>query len=288
MLQRVIGEDIEMRIVTPPNLGSVKADPGQIEQVIMNLAVNARDAMPKGGSLVLEIANVDLDETYAQKHPGTRAGRYVMLAVSDTGVGMDAETRSRIFEPFFTTKSVGRGTGLGLSVVYGIVKQSGGSIEVYSEQEQGTTFKIYLPCVEEPAEVLPATQSLPARMQGTETILLVEDDAQVRNLAATALTSCGYTVLVADSARAALPKCDEHKGDIDLLLTDVVMPGSGGREVANQVLARRPNTKVLYMSGYTTNAIVHHGDLEPDTFFLQKPFSPAGLSAKVREVLDST
>jgi CheY-like chemotaxis protein len=287
MLQRVIGEDIEMRTITPRNLGSVKADPGQIEQVIMNLAVNARDAMPKGGSLVLETANVDLDETYAQTHPGTRAGRHVMLAVSDTGMGMDAETRSHIFEPFFTTKAIGRGTGLGLSMVYGIVKQSGGSIEVYSEQGQGTTFKIYLPRIEEPAEFLPASQLPPARTQGTETILLVEDDAQVRDLAATVLTSCGYTVLVADSARAVLSKCDEHKGDIDLLLTDVVMPGSGGREVANQVLARRPNIKVLYMSGYTTNAIVHHGDLEPGTFFLQKPFAPAALSAKVREVLDS-
>jgi len=287
MLQRVIGEDVEMRTITPPDLGSVKADPGQIEQVIMNLAINARDAMPKGGSLVLETANVYLDETYAQTHPGTRAGRHIMLAVSDTGVGMDAETRSHIFEPFFTTKAIGRGTGLGLSMVYGIVKQSGGSIEVYSEPGQGTTFKIYLPRIEEPAEVFPAAELPPARIQGIETILLVEDDIQVRDLAATVLTSCGYTVLVADSARGVLAKCDEHKGDIDLLLTDVVMPGSGGREVASQVLARRPNIKVLYMSGYTTNAIVHHGDLEPGTFFLQKPFSPAALSAKVREILDS-
>ena len=287
MLRRVIGEDVEMRTITPPDLGSVKADPGQIEQVIMNLAINARDAMPKGGSLVLETANVYLDETYAQTHPGTRAGRHIMLAVSDTGVGMDAETRSHIFEPFFTTKAIGRGTGLGLSMVYGIVKQSGGSIEVYSEPGQGTTFKIYLPRIEEPAEVFPAAELPPARIQGIETILLVEDDIQVRDLAATVLTSCGYTVLVADSARGVLAKCDEHKGDIDLLLTDVVMPGSGGREVASQVLARRPNIKVLYMSGYTTNAIVHHGDLEPGTFFLQKPFSPAALSAKVREILDS-
>jgi PAS domain S-box-containing protein len=287
MLQRVIGEDIKMRTVAAPNLGSVKADPGQIGQVIINLAVNARDAMPKGGNLILETANVDLDDTYAQEHPHTVAGRYVMLAVSDTGVGMDAETRSHIFEPFFTTKGIGRGTGLGLSMVYGIVKQSGGSIECYSDLEQGTTFKIYLPRIEEPAELLPAIQPPAARIQGTETILLVEDDPQVRDLAAAVLASCGYTVLVADSARAVVSKSDEHKGDIHLLLTDVVMPGSGGREVANQILARRPNIKVLYMSGYATNAIVHHGVLEPGTFFLQKPFTPAALSAKVREVLDS-
>jgi CheY-like chemotaxis protein len=253
----------------------------------MNLAVNARDAMPRGGNLVLETANVDLDETYAQKHPGTVAGPHVMLAVSDTGVGMDAETRSHIFEPFFTTKAIGRGTGLGLSTVYGIVKQSRGSIEVYSELGQGTTFKIYLPRIEEAAEPLTAAQPPPARMQGTETILLVEDDAQVRELAFAVLTSRGYTVLVADAARAVVPRCDEHQGEIHLLLTDVVMPGGGGREVARQVVARRPGVKVLYMSGYTTNAIVHHGNLEPGTFFLQKPFGPAALCAKVREVLDS-
>ncbi len=288
MLQRVIGEDIEMRTVAAPNLGSVKADPGQIEQVIMNLAVNARDAMPKGGNLILETANVDLDDIYAQKHSGTLAGRYVMLAVSDTGAGMDAETRSRIFEPFFTTKAIGHGTGLGLSMVYGIVKQSGGSIEVYSERGEGTTFKIYLPRIEESAESLPTGQLPANRVRGTETILLVEDDPQVRGLATEILSSCGYTVLVADSARAVLSKCDEHKSHIHLLLTDVVMPGSDGREVANQVFARRPNVKVLYMmSGYASNAIVHHGVLAPGTFFLQKPFTPAALSAKVREVLDS-
>jgi nitrogen-specific signal transduction histidine kinase/CheY-like chemotaxis protein len=288
MLQRVIGEDIDIRTIAGPNLGSVKSDPGQIEQVIMNLAVNARDAMPNGGDLTLETANVDLDDIYAQKHPGTVSGRYVMLAVSDTGIGMDAETRSHIFEPFFTTKSVGRGTGLGLSTVYGIIKQSGGSIEVYSELGQGTTFKIYLPRIEAPAEPLQAAQGPASRVEGTETILLVEDEAQVRELAAAVLTSCGYTVLVADSRRTAASICDAHKGDVHLLLTDVVMPGGGGREVANQVLARHPKIKVLYMSGYTTNAIVHHGVLDPGTFFLQKPFTPAVLSAKVREVLDST
>ncbi|SRR5579871_5045443 len=288
MLQRLIGEDIQMQTVAASDLGSVKADPGQIEQVIMNLAVNARDAMPKGGSLILETTNIVLDEIYAQKHPGTLAGRYVMLAVSDTGIGMDVETRSRIFEPFFTTKGIGRGTGLGLSMVYGIVKQSGGSIEVYSELGQGTTFKIYLPRIEEPAELRAAKQSLAGRLQGSETILLVEDDAQVRDLAAAILTSCGYIVLSANSARTVISECEQHDGDIHLLLTDVVMPGSGGREIAKQVLARRPSTKVLYMSGYTTNAIIHHGVLDPGTHFLQKPFTPATLAAKVREVLDSS
>jgi len=286
MLQRLIGEDIEMKTVSAPHLGSVKADPGQIEQVIMNLAVNARDAMPKGGKLILETANVDLDEGYALKHPGTVAGRYVMLAVSDTGSGMEAAVRSRIFEPFFTTKSMGRGTGLGLSMVYGIVKQSGGSIEVYSEPGQGSTFKIYLPRIEETAEPLPAKQSPTSTIKGSETILLVEDDTQLRDLAAAVLGSCGYTVLVADTAREVISKCDEHKGEIHLLLTDVIMPGTGGREIANQVVARRPSTKVLYMSGYTTNAIIHHGVLDPGTHFLQKPFTPSALSAKVREVLE--
>jgi len=286
MLQRLIGEDIEMRTVAASDLGSVKADPGQIEQVIMNLAVNARDAMPKGGNLILETTNVVLDEIYAQKHPGTLAGRYVMLAVSDTGIGMDVETQSRIFEPFFTTKGIGRGTGLGLSMVYGIVKQSGGSIEVYSERGQGTTFKIYLPRIEEPVELQAAKQSLAVRPQGSETILLVEDDDQVRDLTAAILTSCGYIVLSANSARAVISACEQHDGDIHLLLTDVVMPGSGGTEIAQQVLARRPLTKVLYMSGYTTNAIIHHGVFDPGTHFLQKPFTPVALSAKVREVLD--
>jgi two-component system cell cycle sensor histidine kinase/response regulator CckA len=286
MLQRLIGEDVEMRTVIEPNLGSVKADPGQIEQVVMNLAVNARDAMPKGGSLTLETDNVDLDEAYAQEHAGVVPGRYVMLAVSDTGVGMDAETRAHIFEPFFTTKVMGRGTGLGLSMAYGIVKQSGGFLEVYSELGHGTTFKIYLPRVEEPAEAL-SGKSVPApTLRGSETILLVEDNRQVRELAASVLSSCGYRVLVADSAAAVVSLCEQHGGPIHLLLTDVVMPGSGGREIAKQITVRRPGIKVLYMSGYTTNAIVHHGVLDPGTSFLQKPFTPAVLAGKVREVLD--
>jgi PAS domain S-box-containing protein len=285
LLQRLIGEDITLKSVIERNLGSVKADPGQIEQVIMNLAVNARDAMPKGGSLTIETANVNLDETYSSTHEGVRTGAYVMLAVSDTGSGMDSATRSHIFEPFFTTKEMGRGTGLGLSMAYGIVKQSGGSIEVYSEPGHGTTFKIYLPRVNEPLQALPG-KSADAPSRGNETILLVEDDEQVRELANNILTKCGYHVLAADSAAAVLTQCERHPGQIHLLLTDVVMPGVGGREIANQVTARRPGIKVLYMSGYTTNAIVHHGVLDPGTFFIQKPFTPASLAAKIRDVLN--
>ena len=286
MLRRLIGEDVEMSTVTDPQLGSVKADPGQIEQVIMNLAVNSRDAMPTGGRLTLETANVELDDAYAHDHPGTLPGRYVMLAVSDTGTGMDAHTKSQIFEPFFTTKGIGRGTGLGLSTVYGIIKQSGGAIEVYSEPQQGTTFKVYLPRVEEPAEALGAKAPLAAPVRGNETILLVEDDVQVRDLAAAVLSNSGYKVLVAESSREVVTKVEQHAGPIDLLLTDVVMPGVGGRELANQVKALRPSIKILYMSGYTPNAIVHHGVLDPGTFFLQKPFTPSSLTTRIREVLD--
>jgi two-component system cell cycle sensor histidine kinase/response regulator CckA len=288
MLQRLIGEDIEMKSVIEPSLGSARADPGQIEQVIMNLVVNAREAMPKGGNLTLETANIDLDQTYARDHAGVLPGRYVMLAVSDTGIGMDPETQTHVFEPFFTTKVMGRGSGLGLSMVYGIVKQSEGLIEVYSEPGHGTTFKIYLPRVGEPAETLSEKPSPEVPIRGTETILLVEDDRQVRELAGSVLTACGYTMLLADSAPAVISKCDEHRGAIHLLLTDVVMPRSGGREVAKQVTARRPGIKVLYMSGYTADAIVHHGVLDAGTSFLQKPFTPASLASKVREVLDQS
>ena len=275
-----------MRSVIDPNLGSVRVDPGQIEQVIMNLAVNARDAMPKGGRLTLETANVDLDQAYTREHSGTVPGRYVMLAVSDTGIGMNAEVQRHIFEPFFTTKGMGRGTGLGLSMAYGIVKQSGGSIEVYSEPDHGSTFKVYLPRVEAPAEALYGKQPAVHTVRGSETILLVEDDLQVRDLAVSVLRACGYRVVVAESALGVVPACDQHDGVIHLLLTDVVMPGIGGREVAARVLAQRPGVRVLYMSGYTTNAIVHHGVLDPGTFFIQKPFTPSSLAAKVREVLD--
>jgi two-component system, cell cycle sensor histidine kinase and response regulator CckA len=288
MLQRLIGEDINMKTIIDSGLGAVKADPGQIEQVIMNLAANARDAMPKGGRLTIETGHVDLDEDYTSGHPGVAPGPYVMLAVSDTGMGMDAKTRAKIFEPFFTTKQIGRGTGLGLSTVYGIIKQSQGSIEVYSEPGQGTTFKIYLPRVEAVTEKLQKPAVKPARINGVETILLAEDDWHVRELANAILTACGYTVLVADSSTEVIANCERYVGVIHLLLTDVVMPGMGGREVATQVMARKPGIKVLYMSGHTTNAIVHHGVLDPGTFFLQKPFTPDSLANKVRQVLDNS
>ncbi len=287
LLRRLIGEDVTLKSVVDPTLGSIKADPGQIEQVIMNLAINARDAMPDGGGLTIETTNVNLDDAYSRTHEGVRPGSYVLLAVSDTGSGMDAATRSHIFEPFFTTKGLGRGTGLGLSMAYGIVKQSGGSIEVYSEPDHGTTFKIYLPRVEEPVESLPG-KSADAPSRGNETILLVEDDEQVRTLARDILIHCGYTVLAADSMPAVVQHCESHSGPIHLLLTDVVMPGAGGREIANQVSARRPGIKVLYMSGYTTNAIVHRGVLDSGTHFLQKPFTPESLAAKIREVLNQS
>ena len=286
MLRRLIGEDIEVLTVPGRELGAVKADPGQIEQVIMNLALNARDAMPNGGKLTLETENVELDESYAREHEPLKPGRYVMLAVSDTGTGMSPETQAHIFEPFFTTKEVGKGTGLGLSMVYGIVKQSGGYIWVYSEPDRGTTFKIYLPRVDQPAEAV-GLEKRPAGVQrGTETILLVEDDAQLRALTSSVLAHCGYKVLSAAGTEEGLALCRENHREIHLLVTDVIMPGMNGRQLAEQVKKISPSTKVLYVSGYTSNAIVHYGVLDPGLSFLPKPFSLAALVAKVREVLD--
>jgi PAS domain S-box-containing protein len=285
MLNRLIGEDIDLVMVPGDNLGQVKADPSQIEQVIMNLAVNARDAMPKGGKLTIETGNVTLDGSYARLHAPAIPGEYVMLAISDTGAGMDSETQSHIFEPFYTTKGP-KGTGLGLSTVYGIVKQSGGYIWVYSEAGKGTTFKIYLPRVSEAGEVAAAAAQAPATVRGHETILLVEDEATVRQLARECLELQGYVVLEAPEGAAALQLAQAHPGPIHLLLTDVIMPGMTGRELANRLSQSRPGIRVLYMSGYTENAIGHNGMLDAGVMLLQKPFSLPTLRAKVREVLD--
>jgi PAS domain S-box-containing protein len=286
MLRRMIGEDVELRLTLRQDVGNVRADPGQLDQVLMNLVVNARDAMPQGGTLILETANADLTEPYAELHQPVVAGPYVMLAVSDTGMGMTPEVKARVFEPFFTTKERGKGTGLGLSTVYGIVKQSGGYIWAYSEPGRGTTFKIYLPRVDAPAEgVHPARE--PGSVTGTETILLAEDDPTLRPLAKGVLARLGYRVLEAENAAVALAIAGEHDGAIHLLVADVVMPGASGRELARRLAESRPDTKVLYVSGYTDDAIVHHGILEPGLTFLQKPFTPAALAKKVREVLDA-
>jgi nitrogen-specific signal transduction histidine kinase/CheY-like chemotaxis protein len=287
MLRRMIGEDVELRTVLQSELGSVKADPGQIEQVIMNLALNARDAMPTGGKLTIETADTYLDEAYARQHVMVEPGSYVMLAVSDTGTGMDALTREHIFEPFFTTKEVGKGTGLGLSTVYGIVKQSGGNIWVYSEIGSGTAFKIYLPRVPDNAEEykrLPTLRDLPT---GTETILIVEDEEMVRKLARSVLETSGYKVIEAACGADARVIGERNDEEIHLLLTDVVMPELSGREVANLLLTRHPEMRILYMSGYADDAIIRHGVLDEGTNFIQKPFSPHALALKVREVLDA-
>jgi PAS domain S-box-containing protein len=287
MLRRLIGEDIDPLSLLEPSLGQIMADPGQIEQVILNLAVNARDAMPQGGKLTIETANVYLDEHYVKRHTSILPGNYVMLAVSDTGCGIDAETQVRMFEPFFTTKEQGKGTGLGLSTVYGIVKQSGGNIWVYSEVGKGTTIKIYLPRVDEVVvreETHDAATEMP---QGRETVLLTEDEEQVRQMIRMILEMNGYHVLEATSGKEALAIYKEHEGQINLIMTDVVMPEMSGRELAQSLEVLHPGIKVLYMSGYTDDAIVRHGLLYQEIAFLQKPFTPEALMRKVREVLDA-
>jgi PAS domain S-box-containing protein len=286
MLRRLLGEDIELSTVLGEKLGQVKADPGQIEQVIMNLSVNSRDAMSRGGKLTIETANAVLDESYMREHGGVKPGRYVMLAVSDTGAGMDEETRSRVFEPFFTTKEMGKGTGLGLSTVYGIVKQSEGYIWVYSEAGLGTSFKVYLPRVDESAEDSQKMAALGTGDRGSETILLVEDEDGVRALVKQVLSRQGYTVIETRHGPEALAESERHSGPIPLLLTDVVLPQMSGRELAERLKVLRPDIRVLYMSGYTDDAILRHGVIGQETAFLQKPFTTASLTRKVREVLD--
>jgi PAS domain S-box-containing protein len=286
LLRRLIGEDIELHTSSDPHLAAVKADQGQIEQVIMNLAVNARDAMPNGGRLSIETRNVELDSCYNDRHGRMRHGPHVLLAVTDTGIGMDPETQSHLFEPFFTTKETDKGTGLGLATVYGIVKQSGGDVWVYSEVGRGTCFKIYFPRVDEGPDRASkgAPQGRPTA--GRETVLLAEDSDVVRRLLHEILTAQGYTLLEARHGAEALQMSRGYPGKIDLLVTDMVMPQMSGRELAHHLAPERPDMKILYMSGYTEEAIARDGVLDPGTAFLEKPFTPASISRKVRELLD--
>jgi PAS domain S-box-containing protein len=286
LLDRLAGENIEIKVNLAPDLGSVKADPAQLERVVMNLVVNARDAMPEGGKLILETANAELDDSYISHHAPVVPGRYVMLAISDTGVGIDADMQSKIFDPFFTTKGPNRGTGLGLSIVHGIINQSGGYIWVYSEAGKGATFKIYLPLVDAKAEPISVAANFSQQPTGTETILVVEDDKLLREFICEVLGANGYTVLPANNGAEAIEVCRKHKGPIGLLLTDVVMPGMSGRTLANQINPTRPAMKVLYMSGYTEDAIVHHGVLDTGVQLIQKPFTIGALARKVRELLE--
>ncbi len=285
MLRRIIGEDVALQLHLAGGLSPVKADPSHIDQVVMNLAVNSRDAMPAGGSLTIETANVELTEEYAGRHLGVAPGSYVMLAVSDTGTGMDEQTIARIFEPFFTTKEKGKGTGLGLSIVYGIVKQNHGEVLVYSEPGHGTAFKIYLPITAEAAENNQTGSPRPVEAPATGTILLVEDEQQVRTLTHAMLARQGYRILDAGSAADALALAGEMEAPIDLLLTDIVMPQMNGLELAEKIGTVRPGIKILFMSGYTDSAIVTHRILTSDTPFIQKPFAASALYSKVREVL---
>jgi len=285
MLRRLIGEDIDLQLVLRPDVGQVSADPGQIEQVLMNLVVNARDAMPKGGTLTIETASISLDEKYAGRQMALKPGTYTQIAVSDTGTGMDEATQARLFEPFFTTKGSGHGTGLGLSPVFGIVKQSLGSVEVYSVPNRGTSVKVYLPRIDQPVTAEKPT-TLKKAGPGTETILLVEDEEMVRSLVRETLARDGYKVLDAADPFEARRLSEGHRGKIHLLITDVVMPKVSGRELAEQLTQRRPDMKVIYMSGYTDSAIVNSGILQKEVAFLQKPFTPGVLTEKVRDVLE--
>ena len=286
MLVRIIGEDLELKTIPQTDLGFIKADPGQIEQVIINLSINARDAMPDGGKLTIETAEVSLDEDYCKTNLNVEPGDHVMLAVSDNGTGMDEETRKNIFDPFYTTKEEGQGTGLGLAMVYGIVKQHGGSINAYSEVGEGTTFKIYFPLVKEQAQPVEKKRRAPTLPHGTEIIFVVEDETMVRNTATRILTRLGYQVISAKDGPDALAVIEKLKTPIDLLLTDVIMPNMNGRELAERVRRQYPEVKVLYTSGYTENVIAHHGVLDEGLDFLGKPYNPQSLAAKVRTLLD--
>jgi CheY-like chemotaxis protein len=286
MLRRLLGEPTELRTMMSDR-GNVKADAGQMEQILINLAVNARDAMPEGGRLTIETADVSLDDAYARQHPIVRPGPHVMVSVSDTGRGMDAATQGRVFEPFFTTKEKGQGTGLGLATVYGIVKQSGGHISVDSEVGRGTTFTIYLPRTEDVEEIPQSATIDPATLRGRETVLLVEDEDMVREFAYKVLSRYGYTVHAMADPRRAIEFADAHHGTIHAILTDVVLPEMSGPAMVLQVQQRHPESRVLYMSGYTDHAIVHDGVLDPDLWFLQKPFNGEALVTKVRDLLDA-
>jgi CheY-like chemotaxis protein len=286
MLRRMIGEDVELSTVLGPELGRVKADQGQVEQVLMNLAVNARDAMPDGGKLVVSTENMIMDEAFIRRYPyPVQAGPYVCLTVSDSGIGMDAETKARAFEPFFTTKEKGKGTGLGLSTVYGVVKQSGGYIDIYSSLGAGTTFKIYLPRVTE-AITADAPSGAVTSFTGNETILLAEDEGSLRTLTRNTLEQCGYKVLVAKDGVDALEVSEHYDGAIDLLLTDMVMPGMSGQALAQELTRRRPDIRLAYMSGYTGQTVGSQGPIDPGSVFLLKPFTRELLTRKIREALD--
>jgi CheY-like chemotaxis protein len=286
LLRRLIGEDIGLLTVPARDIGLVRADPSQLEQVIANLAVNARDAMPNGGTVTLATANVMLDERFARAHPGAGVGPHVMLSVSDTGTGISPEARAHLFEPFFTTKSPGKGTGLGLSTVYGIVRQSGGCIVVESQSGRGTTFRIYLPRVHDVESAPPVEVTPLATLCGSETILLVEDDAAVRQLGVRVLLGYGYSMLSAPDADAAARLAAEYPDPIHLLVTDVILPGRSGAALATELTAARAELGVLYVSGYTDDAVAHHGVLAPGVALLQKPFTPVALARRVREILD--
>jgi PAS domain S-box-containing protein len=285
LLHRLIGENIELQVILSPALAQIKADSGQIEQIIMNLAVNARDAMPEGGKLTIETSIVELDQQYVDQHASTLPGAHMMLAVTDTGCGMDAKTKAHIFEPFFTTKEFGKGTGLGLAVVYGIVKQSGGSVWLYTEPGIGTTFKIYFPIVAPVIELVLPSEKAEKVDRGSQTILIVEDDEALLQVTRRSLEEVGYAILTARGPSEAILISKNHLGPIQLMVTDVIMPGMSGDQLASQLFALRPEMRVLYVSGYTDNAIIRHGVLEPGLAFLQKPFSPKMLARKVREIL---